>query len=281
MPWARWHSGAILLLLLGLTGCGSPQQRTDLAGSIAAGAGLHRQDVAGGPFTLATWSRITDPKQPLTVYIEGDGLAWITPTDISPDPTPTDPLALRLAAEDPAANLVYIARPCQYRPPPGTVACDPAYWTDGIFSQQVITATATVIRSFAAQTSGGVRLVGYSGGGALAVLVARLVPGVLDLRTVAGNIDTAAFVQYHGVTPYRNSLDPADNASHLKSLPQIHFVGGRDDIVPGLVAGAYAARMGETRCLGIVTLSDAGHEEGWVEAWPALLTQRPSCVVPE
>jgi hypothetical protein len=279
MPWARRSSPRLLplLIILGLASCGSPQQRTDIAAGIGAGAGLTRQDVPGGAFTLATWSRITDPTAPLTVYIEGDGLAWMTSTEVSLDPTPTDPLALRLAALDPAPNVAYVARPCQYRPPPGSTACDPAYWTNRIFSSEVIGATATVIRHFAAETSGGVRLVGYSGGGGLAVLVAPLTPRLIDLRTVAGNIDTAAFVAYHQVTPYRASADPADIAPQLKAVPQIHFVGGRDDIVPGLVAAGYALAMGESRCLAIVPVPGAAHDRGWVEAWPALLAQRPAC----
>ncbi|HTH96799.1 MAG TPA: alpha/beta hydrolase [Stellaceae bacterium] len=249
----------------------------DVATAVAARAGLVHKDVPGGPFTLATWSRLTDPKAPLTVYIAGDGLAWLTVRQVSLDPTPTDPLALRLAALDPAPNVVYVARPCQYQPPPGTIACASTYWTHRIFSPEVIRSTADVIRHFADETSGGVRLVGYSGGGALAVLVAPLIPHLIDLRTVAGNIDTVAFVQHHDVTPYGESANPADIAPQLKDLPQIHFIGARDVIVPSLISRSYARHMGASRCLAIVPVLETGHEHGWVRAWPALLGRRPAC----
>jgi dienelactone hydrolase len=269
---------AVLLLALAALGaCASMAPRLALADRIAAGAGLTRADTPGGPFTLATWSRITDPAAPLTVYIEGDGLAWLTRREVSPDPTPTDPIALRLAALDPAANVLYVAHPCQYQPPAGAVACAPAYWTSRIYGPEAVASVNAVIDAFAARTSGQVRLVGYSGGGALAVLAAAGRADVTDLRTIAGNIATARFVALHGVSPYAGSLDPADAAPRLKALPQIHFVGGRDGVAPAVIAEAYAQRMGPSPCLTIVTLPQATHERGWTDAWPHWLAERPLC----
>lgn len=51
----------------------------------------------------------------LRVYIEGDGHAWQSRTRPSADPTPHNPVGLRLALADPSpAPLLYLARPCQY-----------------------------------------------------------------------------------------------------------------------------------------------------------------------
>jgi pimeloyl-ACP methyl ester carboxylesterase len=272
----RLATAIALLCGVGLTACAGLDARGELAAGVAAGAGLIRADTPGGPFTLATWSRITDPSTPLTVYIEGDGLAWTTSNQISPDPTPTDPLGLRLAALDTAANVLYIARPCQFQPPAGTTGCDPDYWTSRIYSAEVIASIDAVIDAFAARTRGGVHLVGYSGGGAVAVLAAAARSDVLDLRTIAGNISTARFTAYHKVSPYRASLDPADVASRLNGLPQIHFVGARDKVAPALIAEDYAARMGPSPCLAIVTVP-VSHERGWTEAWPEAMKRRPGC----
>jgi hypothetical protein len=263
---------------LGLTACAGLEARSGMAASVAAGAGLARADTPGGPFTLATWSRIGDPAQPLTVYIEGDGFAWETSNQVSPDPTPTDPVALRLAALDGAANVLYVARPCQFQPPAGSVACDPVYWTRRIYSPEVIASVDAVIGAFARRTSGRVRLVGYSGGGAVAVLVAAAgLTDVQDLRTVAADISSTRFTAYHKVSPYSGSLDPADAAARLKGLPQIHFVGGRDDVVPALIARDYEARMGPSGCLAVVIVAEAAHERGWAAAWPAALARVPVC----
>jgi hypothetical protein len=45
-------------------------------------------------------------------YQSGDGLAWLSSDVPSSDPTPLDPLALRLALAKPARNAAYLARPC-------------------------------------------------------------------------------------------------------------------------------------------------------------------------
>jgi hypothetical protein len=278
MSCRRLASLIAILCCVGLTACAGLEQRSDIAAGVAAGAGLARADTPGGPFTLATWSRIGDPHAPLTVYIEGDGFAWATANQVSPDPTPTDPLALRLAALDPAANVLYVARPCQFQPPAGAVACDPVYWTSRIYSPEVVASVDAVIGAFARRTSGRVRLVGYSGGGAVAVLVAAAgLIDVQDLRTVAGDLSSARFTAYHRVSPYSGSLDPADSAARLKGLPQIHFVGGRDDVVPVLIARDYEARMGASVCTAVVTVPEAAHEQGWAAAWPAALARAPAC----
>jgi hypothetical protein len=257
-----------------LAACAGLEPRADIAAGVAAGAGLARGDTPGGPFTLATWSRIGDPAQPLTVYIEGDGAS----SQASPDPTPADPMALRLAALDPAANVLYVARPCQFRPPAGSMACDPVYWTSRVYSPEVVASVDAVIGAFARRTSGRVRLVGYAGGGAVAVLVAAAgLTDVVDLRTVAGEISTARLAASHGAAPYSGSLDPADEAARLKGLPQIHFVGGRDEVVPELIARDYEARMGASACLAVVIVPGAGHEQGWSAAWPAALARAPAC----
>ncbi|MBD3796273.1 MAG: hypothetical protein IE887_00755 [Campylobacterales bacterium] len=48
------------------------------------------------------------------VYIEGDGIVYKTRYLISEDPTPIDPLGLKLMLSDPSDCKAYIARPCQY-----------------------------------------------------------------------------------------------------------------------------------------------------------------------
>ena len=106
-----------LLIAFGLSGCAmtpDPTQRRQSADDLAGAGGLSKTKVAATGFVLVAYQRFNVPGAPLTVYIEGDGYAWKTRRSLSNDPTPTDPIALRLALQDPAANLVYLARPCQY-----------------------------------------------------------------------------------------------------------------------------------------------------------------------
>jgi len=51
----------------------------------------------------------------LVVCIEEDGLAWRRKHRVTQDPTPEDPLTLRLVTRDPNSAILCIARPCQYQ----------------------------------------------------------------------------------------------------------------------------------------------------------------------
>jgi hypothetical protein len=269
-----------LLLAAGLlTGCGSvgnPVLRLDTANRLAASAGLQPRSVAG-PLPLSAYLRQRDPAQAVTIYIEGDGLAWLNRGTPSRDPTPVNPVGLRLAAVDPSANVGWLARPCQYagRSAP---ACDSdALWTGARFSE---TAVIAVSRGLDALVLPGqkIHLVGFSGGGAIAALVAARRSDVLSLRTVAGNLDHVVLNAHHRVSPMTASLNAADSAAQLGSLPQRHFVGGGDEIVPRLAADSFLHRqMGvPAGCRRLEMLPSASHTEGWAEAWPRLL-RTPLC----
>ena len=96
---------------------------------IAASGGLAPEVVAAGRFDLLAYRRLAPGDgDRLVVYIEGDGLAWINRGQISEDPTPTDPVALRLAARDDAASVLYLARPCQFVTGSEARNCAPRYW---------------------------------------------------------------------------------------------------------------------------------------------------------
>lgn len=261
-------------IALAATGACAALDRTATAESIAASSQMRPQRIAAGGFVLMTYARIAAPSEPATVYIEGDGLAWRTRTEVSVDPTPTDPVGLRLAAVDRGPNVIYIARPCHYPPPGGDPRCTPAYWTDRRFAEEVVTATNQAIDRFAPP---GVRLVGFSGGGAVAVLVATRRNDVLDVRTVAGNLDHVTLNRHHGVSQQTGSLNPADFAARLAELPQLHLVGGRDSVVVPAIAESYTRRAGHTDCIEIRRVESATHTQGWIEPWRALASQRVAC----
>lgn len=265
----------VALSLLMLAGCAGDRFAT--AEGIAAPAGLRFQPVEiGQGERLAGWRRVRDPAQPLQVYIEGDGLAWVSRTRPSGDPTPRHPLGLTLAAADPAANVVYLARPCMYQPTPNAPRCaDPVRWTDDRFDEASVTLLNAALDRMKATPGQPVNLIGYSGGAALAVALAARRGDVASLRTVAGNLDPAGINRLHNVSPQPSALDIAGLAPRLSRLPQAHFTGTRDEIVPPVIAERFAARVGG--CATVVPVQ-AGHENGWAEAWRGLLRlPLPAC----
>ncbi len=271
----------LLLVTLLLPACvttPSPDARRQLADELAGSAGLRRTDLAAGEFRLRGYQRTGQPGLPLTVYIEGDGFAWKARHRLSDDPTPTDPLALRLALRDPAANLAYLARPCQYLSPEGLARCAPDYWSDKRYAEEVIVAADAALTQLRARAqANGLHLVGYSGGAAVAALVAARRRDVLSLRTVAGNLDHAALTTRHGVTALDGSLNAIDLAAQLSALPQRHFVGGNDRIVPADIARGFVNRLESNRCAVIEVIAPASHDAGWVEDWPHLLALELTC----
>lgn len=273
----------LCLLLAGmlLSACvttSPPDARRQLADQLARSTGLNKTTMAAEGFMLLGYQRTGAPGQPLTVYIEGDGYAWKTRYQLSEDPTPTDPMALRLALQDPAANLAYLARPCQYVTSDALGRCTPDYWSGKRYAEEVIVATDAALTQLRAQAqANGLHLVGYSGGAAVAALVAARRHDVLSLRTVAGNLDHAELTARHGVTALQGSLNAIDQAARLSTLPQRHFVGGQDRIVPPDIARGFLARLDSRRCATVEVVALATHDTGWIENWPHLLAQEVAC----
>jgi pimeloyl-ACP methyl ester carboxylesterase len=255
-------------------GCRSLEPN-DNALRIAGSASLLRERLEAGPFVLTSFVRLRDPRRPIDIYIEGDGHAWRSRSEPALDPTPREAMGLKLAVQDPAANVVYLARPCQFTAPDSH--CDVAYWTGKRYSLEVISAMDQAVSHYAALSPGSaLHLIGYSGGGTLAILIAARRSDVASIRTVAGNLDVDAVMRLHSVSPMPLSVNPIDEARQVASVPQIHFSGGADRVVPPSIAERFARAAGGT-CVQTRIIAGMGHEGPWDERWAALLTQPPHC----
>ncbi|PWC34035.1 alpha/beta hydrolase [Azospirillum sp. TSO35-2] len=273
------RAGALLLLAL-LAGCATtPEALYEAADEAARSAGMMPQRFAAPPFTLAGWLR-PGTAGPLVVYIEGDGHAWTTPTQPSRDPTPHNPVALALARLDPAPRLLYLARPCQYGGVAGDAACTVPLWTSRRFAPEVVDALGRALDE-AERACGADRLllVGYSGGGVVAALLAARRTDVDGLVTLVAPLDLAAWVKAQGLTPLAGSLDPAaeveaKGAGRLAGLPQSHIAGGKDRVVPPEVVRAFAARVGAP----VRVVPGMAHDGDWPALWPALRAELAAAV---
>lgn len=275
--------GIVLFCVLACAPFPSPKEREITTYRLAEARGWQRVDLKAPPFTLVAFlpaplgrGGLDLDGQILTVYLEGDGLAWLSATRPSPNPTPLSPMALLLAQADPGP-AVALARPCQFR---ALIAkpCDSRYWTSHRFAPEVIAATSLAISQLKEQTKAkGLRLVGYSGGAAVAALVAVQRDDVLELITVAGNLDHLAWTRLHRLTPLHGSLNPLEAAQTLSHLPQLHFVGSKDkNIPPGIARGFIAAQSSEV-CVTLQVVEGVSHSQGWVERWPSLLGSPVTC----
>ncbi|MBN2453236.1 MAG: alpha/beta hydrolase [Candidatus Omnitrophica bacterium] len=263
-----------VLLALQLSGCAATSSfinRGAFCEDLAARNGFTKELIDAGTFKLLSYTRFTKRIEPVTIYIEGDGLAWKSRRCLSDDPTPKDTLVVELASVDPSENTAYLARPGQYSLS-GASECESAYWSSKRFSEEVIASmNMAVDRLKRISGADKVDLVGYSGGGAIAVLVAARRNDVASIRTIAGNLDTEALNRHHGVSALTGSLNPIDYASAISKVPQRHFVGTGDKTVPAFIAESFARRAGDNSGGSVIKVEGATHNTGWREKWPELL----------
>jgi hypothetical protein len=256
------------LLLVGLavgaiTACGAPAARLKAR---AASLGFETAVVTGIGFEHRVFWRRGTPDGTLHIYLDGDGLPWRQGRP-SRDPTPRNPLVLDLMALDPAP-VAYIGRPC-YDGQVSAPGCTSRLWTAERYSEAVVGSLEAAARHVVAR--GGyqrLRWFGYSGGGALVMLLAPRVAETVGVVTVAANLDTEAWTTLHGYTPLAGSLNPASAPPLAAGVSQRHYAGGRDRIVPpGVVA------RGPIPAGSLTVVAEYDHTCCWKALWPSVLRE--------
>jgi len=254
-----------LVLFIMVQGCTSPAARVD---QVAAGFGFSRELIQGTEFLHVVYRKDSGHGAgPLHIYLEGDGSPYLDRRWVSPDPTPRNPLMLRLMALDPGPS-VYLARPC-YNGRATAPPCDSTLWTQARYSAEVVDSAVAVARRLLSQRQGqALFLIGHSGGGTVAMLMAAQLPETRVVITLAGNLDTDAWTQYHGYEPLRDSLNPARRPPLDKRIQQLHLVGANDDNIPPQMLMHATARQWRAR---IGTVAGFDHSCCWQQLWPMVL----------
>ncbi|MBC7984618.1 MAG: alpha/beta hydrolase [Candidatus Obscuribacterales bacterium] len=281
MPLRRQRTNALLLCVLwflvsALGACASrPDALVERFEEQARVAELVRSAVIGTRFTHLIYER-TAPHatRPMTqyqdlvfVYLEGDGRpSTRDATRASIDPTPEHALALQLMTRT-SHRAWYLTRPC-YNGTHRDAACNNSLWTDARYSNAVVESMVAALTQHArSQGNPNLVLVGYSGGGALAVLMASRLQNVAGIITIAANLDTERWTDLHGYSRLLDSLNPAIDA-HAFSAPEIHLVGRRDTEVPFDSTARYFAAHPQAI---VWEYQDHDHRCCWTKEWPMLL----------
>ncbi len=258
-------------------------ERDEIANRVAESGDLSKFYVKTGKFELAGYQRFSRPGNPVvSIYIEGDGLAFLSANVASRDPSPRDPVSLRLAARDPAANVAYLARPCQYVNAKFQSSCHYTYWTKARFAPEVVQEMNTAVDAIKrASGAGEIRLYGYSGGGVLAAILAGMRTDVLSLATFASPLDHAVWTKSKGFTPLSSSVNAIDRLGNSVRVAQTHFIGKDDDVVP---VGAVSSYVEAVRRAGgkadLLVLDGVDHRCCWADRWPGLDPYRETAAAP-
>lgn len=259
----------LLPCILGLTACATPAERfTD----VAEDYGFYRFTVNSGTFGhqfyLNNGSNLNLNEEVLHVYLDGDGSPWMQRRWINEDPTSKNPMILDLMRQDRATSIL-LGRPCYhgFSKSPG---CHFKYWTSHRYSNEVVISMAQALKNWLEKNSfKRIVLIGFSGGGTLAVLIAPHIANVQTVVTLAANLDVDAWSRHHGYSPLTESLNPAE-FSLTADLRQIHIAGLNDRIVPAEIIKSYTAKQANATYLAYAGYD---HHCCWAKAWQSILSK--------
>lgn len=249
---------------MGLAACATPSERF---ANRAAALGLRSETVPGKGFSHAVFANgAVGRGGPLHVYLAGDGIPWIAGLPAR-DPTPSDPLILHLMALDSAPSL-FLGRPC-YHDMAERDGCLGRLWTGARYSETVVASMAAALRRILKRRGDPTLvLIGHSGGGTLAMLLAARLEKTAAVVTIAANLDIDAWTRLHAYPPLNGSLDPVRQPPLAPGIYQIHYAGGRDRIVPAKIVRA--GLKGNAR---LSVEPEYGHVCCWRTIWPRVLSR--------
>jgi predicted esterase len=263
-----------LIAILTLAACYSPamQARPEIADRLAHPMRMVKRFVSADPFELTAYERVSKKGRTANIYIEGDGQTWISWSKESQDPTPTNPVSLHLASKDLSENVIYLARPCQFNPLPKSLCFDPQHWTDGRYNKLTIESMHKALNDIKRRYNiTGFNLVGFGGGGSVAIILGARRNDVKSIRTIAAIFDHEAVTSKLDTRAFHNSLNPIDFAAQIAHIPQHHFIGKYDEIASSSHFYEFQKEMGKSSCLRYSIIDETAHELGWVNRWETLL----------
>jgi len=255
----RWVLFACILL--NLNACATAAQKNE---KYVAAQGFQHLDIRGTDFNHTVFTRTKVTRGEIWhIYLEGDGKPWIDHRFVAQDPTTIKPLMLRLMVQD-SAPAIYLGRPC-YQGKINDKACHPLHWTHERYSEQVVSSMAAALEKLISiHHIQSLVLIGHSGGGTLAMLLAELITETKVLVTLAGNLDIDSWADTHGYSRLQGSLNPARRKPLPSSIRQYHYLGKRDRNIKVSMTLPVVNKQDNSELL---LLDHYGHDCCWEADW--------------
>ena len=261
------HWFCLLCFAHGLIACSSPERRFARE---AKDLGYQYEIVQGRgfPHVVFTKKNFVKPLD-LHVYLDGDGTPWIANRWVAKDPTPRDTLVLQLMDLDPEPAL-YLGRPC-YHGFSEESPCTPLLWTHERYSERVVVSLIAALEHILNRIAPcRIVLIGYSGGGTLAMLLAERLPQTRAVVTIAANLAVEVWARFHDYTPLAGSLDPAAHPPLNPNIYQLHLAGGKDRNVPANLIKQVVDRQANA---DLLIYEHYDHSCCWEDIWPSILSK--------
>lgn len=192
---------------------------------------LHKEDMKKG--------------NPIRFYIEGDGY-----------PNPNTPVALKMAQQDEHSNVVYLTRPCQYME--NELCKNKSIYKEARFHREIIQEMEELSLYFIQKYKApSVEFIGYDGGGTMALLLGTRIPITTQVITVAGILNTTAQPNLH-----EDTIHLSTQKDTLARIPQVHYVGGKDNVATRRSAERFVARLKNPKSAKVKVFPNMTHN-GW------------------
>ena len=122
-----------------------------------------------------------------------------------------------------------------------------------------------------------IHLVGYSGGAGIAMYLGSINnQSISSIRTVAGNINHNVLTQLLNISNLSKSLNFYPIVEKTKKVPQVHYYGLEDKVVPNQLQISYKNQNVDNNCINISSVK-ASHIKGWEDFWRANSSILPKC----
>ena len=255
---------AVVFTAFFLFGCSSDQARINKAFYLAQQNNYKHKIIKSSLFPIQIFYQENNSNHAV-IYLEGDGLVINKYGEVALDPTPTDPMALRLASIDKRhVTKIVINRPFHYIK---SKHSDSRYWTTARYAPEVIQSILEVLRNCQKQFHfKTIEIVAYSGGASVALLLAPHLENIEQITSFAGNLDHKSWARYHNAGPLFESLDPLKNKAVLGHIPQVHFLGTIDENTTIDLGKQYKQQI-DTNKVTIVTVEEFDHDSNWPSVW--------------
>jgi hypothetical protein len=274
-----------LVVLSSLSACylATAPMRHETATRLSSAAHMIERHVEANGFDITVFERVHKKGGHARLYIEGDGPVWLNGEQqvyeplVSSNPTPSNPVALHLATHDAGDNVFVVNRPCQYlggHRPDEQKGCPSNLWQQDRYGPEVIdTVNKTIDTLKRHHNITSFDLVGFQGGGVIALALTLHREDIGSVRTIAAPLDLNILTTRFHVPPLSGSANPVEFAARVAQVPQIHFFGHMEEEIPyKQMANSYAAAAdNDTRCMQFQEIKRASDDKGFVRIWPDLL----------
>ena len=236
------HS-CLLIGLLWLTACTSVTNKLDARAPLD---GAVVTSLPGGQFSLYAVER-TGVGRHARVFIEGDGRPWLAGgRAISDNPTPRKTPLLDWMMQTPGPAL-YLGRPCYFEQ--DSPACHPMLWTYSRYSETVLDSMQAALNHWLAHQPdiNELTLIGHSGGGVLALLLAERIPQTSSVVAIATPLDIDRWAGLHGYGRLFDSINPAQQTEWRPDVTRQLLFGEKDSQVPAKAFLPAAQKVPEAR----------------------------------